>query len=284
MARTIIMADSTVDLPRSMLDDYGIIIIPLYVTLDGASLQDGVNITPEDMYAYIAKTNKIPKTSAATIVDFTTAFEPHIAAGNEIVYIGISEKISATVTQAQIAAKELSAQRIHVVDGRSLSTGTALSVLKASELAREGKSAAEIESRLMEFIPRVRTSFVLDTLTYLYYGGRCSAIQTVGAKLLKIKPRIDMIDGEMSPTEKYRGSISHAARQYTLSILKNVDRIDPERAFITYTQGTDASIIAAVREEVERVNHFKEIIETVAGCVITNHCGRDTIGLLYLER
>ena len=290
MARTVIFTDSTVDLPDDIIVANDIRVVPQYVTLDGDSLQDGISVKPGDIYEYVKRTGKTPKTATTTSVDFAAAFSPVIAEGDEIVFIGISEKLSATVHQAQLAAIECAGHDggtdsvIRVLDGRSLSTGTALSVLKACEYARNGMSADEISSELAAYTPRVRASFVLDSLQFLYYGGRCSALQSIGASLLKIKPRIEVIGGEMRPGEKYRGSLVHVARQFAQNILKGTDKIDPDRVFITYSEGTDQAVISAVRDEVYCANCFREVIETVAGCVITCHCGRNAIGLLYAEK
>ncbi|MDR1263150.1 MAG: DegV family protein [Oscillospiraceae bacterium] len=284
-----ILADSTCDLTSDLVKRYNIGVIPLYVTLDKDSLQDGVQVTPHDLYAYFERTKNTPKTSTPTIGDFAAFFEPYVKAGQEIVFIGISELMSATVNNARAAAAEFPGAKIRCVNSQSLSTGVGMTVLTACELAEQGMGADQIEQTLGASVTRVRASFVLDTLTYLYHGGRCSAVQNIGAMLLKIKPRIQVVNGAMTPTERYRGAFSSVARQYAQSVLGAgkpdvLRRIAPKRVFITYTVDTDRIAIDAVREEVENANYFSEILETTAGCVITSHCGPNTIGVLYLEK
>ncbi|MDR0397334.1 MAG: DegV family protein [Oscillospiraceae bacterium] len=289
MANVKILTDSTCDLTADIIERYNIGVIPLYVTLDKDSLRDGEQVAPRDLYAYFERTKKTPKTSTPTIADFTAVFEPYASRGMEIVFIGISEAMSTTVNNARAAAAEFPGSVIRCVNSQNLSTGVGLVVLEACELARRGLGAEQIEAALIEMVPRVRASFVLDTLTYLYHGGRCSAVQSIGSMLLRIKPRIEVVKGEMTPTEKFRGSFANVARQYAQSALGSanpeyVRRIDPRRAFITDTVDTDRAAVDAVREEAESLHIFESVTETHAGCVITSHCGQNTIGVLFVEK
>ncbi|HML48530.1 MAG TPA: DegV family protein, partial [Clostridia bacterium] len=192
-----IISDSTCDLSEDLKQRYDVQIVPLYVTLGQESFTDGLTITPGDIYRYFEQTKQTPKTAAATVADFYAAFEPHAKEGRDIVFIGISSKMSATVSQAELAAKEFPGIRIRCIDSQSLSSGIGLSVLAACDLAEQGLTADEIASRIHAMVPRVRASFVIDTMTFLYYGGRCSAVKAYGATLLKIKPQISVTDGSM---------------------------------------------------------------------------------------
>ncbi|MDR1600360.1 MAG: DegV family protein [Oscillospiraceae bacterium] len=289
MGKVKVLTDSTCDLTADIVSRYNIGVIPLYVTLDKDSLRDGEQVSPRDLYAYFDQTKRTPKTSTPTIGDFVARFEPYARDGQEIVFVGISEAMSTTVNNARAAAAEFPGAVIRCVNSRSLSTGVGLMVIAACELAERGFGAERIEAELIGMAPRVRASFVLDTLTYLYYGGRCSAVQSIGSMLLRIKPRIEVVNGEMAPTEKYRGSFANVARQYAQSALgaakpESIQRIDPKRVFITYTADTEQAAVDAVREEVEALRYFDEVIETRAGCVITSHCGQNTIGVLFVEK
>ena len=276
-----IISDSTCDLSEALIKKYDIQIVPLYVTLGQESLADGVTVTPGDIYRYFEQTKQTPKTAAATVEDFHAAFEPYAKEGRDIVFIGISSKMSATVGQAQLAANDFPDIRIRCIDSQNLSSGIGLSVLAACELAEQGLTADAIHAQIMDRVARVRSSFVIDTMTFLYHGGRCSAVKAYGATLLKIKPQISVTDGSMHPSEKFRGGIAHVARQYAERALANLPSIDPRRVFITYTQDTDEAVIRAVREVLDAKAYFEEVLETTAGCVITSHCGRNVIGVLY---
>lgn len=279
-----ILSDSTCDLSSDLLKAFDIHTVPLYVTLGEKSLKDGITITPHQIYEHYEATKKTPKTAASTLADFYQFFEPYADAGQDIVYIGISEEMSSTVQNARVAAREFPNVTIRCVDSRSLSTGIGLLVLKACDMAREGASADTIADALEATAPRVSASFVVDDVSFLYHGGRCSAVQAFGASLFSLKPQIVVKDGKMSPAEKFRGSIQRVAKLYAEQALRDVHRIDPTRVFITYSPETDAAVVQAVREAVESKRYFKNIYQTEAGCVITSHCGRNTIGVLYVEK
>ena len=102
--------------------------------------------------------------------------------------------------------------------------------------------------------------------------------------MLSIKPEIAVRNGAMSNRSKFRGSMVSCAEKYVQSLLANRDRIDPRRAFVTYTSGTDEAVVAAVYNTAKAANLFDEIICCEAGCVITSHCGRNTIGLLFVDK
>ena len=199
-----IITDSTCDMDKSLFNEYGIEVIPLSVNLDNRIFRDGIDLSLDEMYSLINKTKTLPKTSAPTPGEFIEFFNQF---SDDIVFIGISTNSSATVQNARLAAKDLPAKNIQVVDSLSLSSGLALQVIEAALLARDGLSAVEIAKRLEEFRTRVRTVFIVDTLEYLYMGGRCSALQNVMGSLLQIKPMIYMQpNGALGVKRKIRGS------------------------------------------------------------------------------
>ena len=184
---------------------------------------------------------------------------------------------------AKIAAEEFINIDIRVVDSRNLSTGIGHLVLIAAELAQEGLSAEEIEVKLNETIPKVRASFFIDTLTFLYRGGRCSALAAFGANSLKIKPQIIVQDGRMKTGAKFRGSTMKVCANYANTVLKDIKKIDPKRVFITHSP-TDTKIAELAFDIVKSKDYFNQIEITEAGCVITSHCGANTLGILYIEK
>jgi len=157
-----------------------------------------------------------------------------------------------------------------------------LLVLYAAELAQAGASAREIEEAVLRRIPQVRASFLIDTLTYLHRGGRCSTLQMIGAAVMKLKPMIQVKDGVMLNTGKFRGSIGKALRQYVKTVLEQ-EEVDPKRVFITHPPmpGDEAQTIV---EMVKAMNLFEEVHETSAGCVISCHCGPGTLGVLFFAK
>ncbi len=280
---TKIIADSTCDLPQAIIDKFDIHIIPLYVILDDKSYKDGLEIQSEEVIAWSDKENMTPKTSAASVEDCKNAMKPYLDKGREVVFICISKGFSSTFDNARIAAKEFEAAKLRIVDSRNLSSGIGLLVHEAGEMAAEGKSADEIADRIEALTPKVRASFFVDKLTFLYRGGRCSALAAFGANALKLKPQIKVVDGLMGTGDKYRGNTLRVCKKYCDAVLEDIERIDPKRVYITFSP-SDRAIVDEAVEIVKSKNYFNEIIESNAGCVITSHCGYNTLGVLYIEK
>ena len=284
--RVQILADSCCDMGEELLSQRGIGVLPLYVLLGEDSYRDGVDITPRMLYDYVDKTQMTPKTAAANVADFIAFFTPYLEEGCDILYIGIGSKISSSVSAATAAVEQLGVQgRVRIIDSQSLSSAIALLLLTASDMAMAGATLTQIADKVQGMVALVRTSFVLDQLEYLYRGGRCSAMANYAASILRIHPQILMVDGALTPSTKYRGNFVRVVHQYTEELLlSEPDNIDPARAFVTYTEGSDEEVIETVYAAAKQANIFNEILLSRAGCVITSHCGRNTIGLLYLKR
>ena len=279
-----IISDSTCDLSRELLERYDVDIVPLHVLMGDSEYEDGVDIMPDEIYAWSDANKTTPKTSAASLERVIEIFKPYIDNGQEIVSFSISEDMSTSANVMRLAARELNAEeRIKVINSANLSTGIGLQVIEAALMAGEGKTAEEIERRIEEIKPRIRTSFVVDTLTYLYRGGRCSGLAAMAGGVLKLHPRISVTDGKMSPGKKYRGNISKAVMDYVKDMEESLKNAEPSRAFITHS-GCDRQLLDAVRSYLEGLGVFEEILETRAGGVISSHCGPGTLGVLFIEK
>lgn len=278
-----IIADSTCDLGDALIRRYDIAIAPLYVTLDETSYRDGVDITAPELLSYCERTKQTPKTAATSVGDFYELFKTYTDAGRDIVFIGISSQMSAEVQNAQMVAVEFPDRVIRCVDSQNLSTGIGLLVIEAAERAEKGMDANQIADEIEALRPKVRASFVLDTLNYLHRGGRCSGLAAMGAAMLSIKPQITVTDGKMAPTDKFRGKITRVIQRYIDKQLKEIARIKPDRVFLTYTTFTDAEVAPFV-EDVRSRGYFDEIFPTTAGSVISSHCGPYTLGILFIEK
>lgn len=279
MAKVRITADSTCDLSPELIQKYNIGIMPLLVGLGETYYLDGVNICPADIYKFVKEEKVLPKTAARSMTDYEEFFRSYTDQGESVVHFIISSEMSSSYQNACIAADEVGGD-IHVIDSRNLSTGIALLMLDALEMADEGKSAGEIADAVRDRAKLVRASFVVDTLDYLRMGGRCSSVEALGANLLKLHPCIEVTNGVMGVAAKYRGPLSKVIIQYAKDKLKNIENIRPDHVFITHTD-CDPAVVASVREEIEKTGHFKNIYETKAGCSVNSHCGQGTLGVLY---
>ncbi|MBR5774481.1 MAG: DegV family protein [Clostridia bacterium] len=277
-----IIADSTCDLPKDIIEKHDITILPLYVVMDEKSYKDGVETTAQDLFDYSDRTKQTPKTSAASVTDFIDTFTPYAEQGYDIIYIGISSGLSSTVQNATIAATEFDT-KIFAFDSLNLSTGIGLQVMRACELREQGLSAEEIIEKLEETRPKVRSSFVIDVMTYLHRGGRCTTLQAVGATMLNLKPQIVVEDGKMRSAKKFRGNIIKSAVDYVNDMLANIEVIDDQRIFITHSL-SKPELVEAVKAAVEAKGYFKEILVSNASSVISSHCGPNCIGILFIEK
>lgn len=280
MSTVKIFSDSTSDLPQSWKDTYDIGIVPLYVVFEEGTYKDGYDITPEEVYRRVAASGVLPKTAAPSPADFMAAFNPVINSGNDIVYISISSSLSSTYQNALLAAGEFPEGRVQVIDSHTLCGGIALLVMKAVRAAEKGLSALEIATMLKHSRSLVETQFVVDTLDYLYMGGRCSGMQNFIGSLLKIRPVLKLVDGSIVPIGKSRGKKEKAVELMLQNALVHVDRMDKELLIIVHTLAEEDALYleTALREK----TNVKEIAIIHAGCVIGSHCGPNTVGLMYM--
>ena len=279
--KVIITRDSTSDLPPDIVEKLNIKTIPLVVNLGDRSYQDGVDITPDDIYKYHDEHGILPKTSAVNVDDMMNFFKPFVDEGYAIVHFTISSSMSSTYQNSCIAADEF--EDVFVIDTQNLSTGEGLLIMKAAEWAAEGLSAKEVYDKVIELIPNVDASFVIDSLEYLHKGGRCSALAALGANLLKLKPCIEVKDGSMGVNKKYRGKYSETLKQYVAERLTDYSDIDLSRVFVTHA-GCDPEIVQQVVDQVKATAPFAELIVSRAGCTISAHCGANTLGVLYIRK
>lgn len=277
----VITADSTCDLSQELKDRYQIHIIPLTILLGGESYLDGVEFSTEDIYTRYRGDGTLPKTSAPSIQQFIDFFTPFLEKGFEVVHLDISSELSVSFNNARLAAMEL--EGVYPVDSRMLSTGVGLLCLEGASCRDKGMSAADIAAHLESLTDKVDTSFVLDTLEFMWKGGRCSGVAALGANLLHLKPGLEMKDGKLGVYKKYRGGIQSVYRQYVKERLANKD-IRPEHVFITDSgevpQETLEELAAIVHEAVPGA----QVHNTKAGCTVTSHCGPKTLGVLFLRK
>lgn len=278
-----IAADSTCDLSDELIERYQITIIPLNIVLDDKSYLDGVEITPDEIYTWSDKYKKTPKTSAITPETAIEKIKGFVDNGDDIIFFGISSEMSTTCNVMKLVREELSTKRLFVIDSKNLSTGIGLQVLRAAQMVTEGKKAEDIVKEIEAAREQVSASFVVDTLTYLARGGRCTQVTALLANTLHLKPRIEVHNGEMGVGKKYRGNIEKVIHHYVKDLTEELLQADSTRVFITHS-GCSDEVIQKVYEEVKQLNYFKEILITRAGGVISSHCGPNTLGVLYYKQ
>lgn len=278
-----IISDSTCDLTKELLEEYNISILPLHVMLGEQDLLDGVTVTPDDIYKWADENKTTPKTSAPSIEDAMDILKPYVDNGDEVIYFSISKEMSTSINVINLAVDELEAtDKVFVIDSANLSTGVGHLVLEAATMAKEGMAAKDIAAKIEELKPRVRASFVVDTLTYLHRGGRCSSVAALAGGVLKLHPKIVVENGKMNATKKYRGKMDSVILSYAKDMEDDYKNAKTDRVFITHS-GCDEKIIESVYSYIKELGIFKEILITKAGGVISSHCGYGTVGVLYIS-
>ena len=276
-----ITSDSTCDLSPELLQRYNIRLLPLYVNMDGKTLRDGVDVKPDDIYAHVSAGGSLPQTAAVNLADYVRAFTELSEKNDFVIHVCISLDFSCCYQNAKLAAADF--DNVYVVDSRNLSTGHGLVVLEAERMAREGMEPDDIVAALHDLTGRVEASFILDRLDYMKKGGRCSTATALGASLLKLHPCLDVVDGKLPVTKKYRGSIEKVVEEYVRDRLRDRTDLDTRRAFLVDTCPDD-HLASIAREVLRQDGRFQEITEAKAGCTIFCHCGPGTLGVIFLRK
>lgn len=277
-----IVVDSTTDLTEEDYKINNIIVIPLLIIQDENVYHDGKDLNIEEMYAMVSKTGKLPQTSAEAPGVFLEIYKKLIGEGYDVVFVGIGEKLSATVTSSRLAASELGTDRIYTIDSNNLSSASGILALKCCKLRDEGKSAEEIYETVQEMASKLVSQFAVETLDYLYKGGRCGGTAALVGKLLHIHPIILVDNGKLIVYKKTRGKMQKAIDEQILLLKKDLPNVDMDYIMIT-SSGCDDEIKNYFIKELSKIINPKSIHCTTTGCVIGSHCGYGTVGLLYLK-
>ena len=273
-----ISAESTIDLPVELLNEFQIHTTPFTILLGNEAKLDG-EVTVPEIISYVNETGVLPKTSAVNEYQYKEHFDKLLEEHDAVIHFALSSEISVACHNAKTCAKNY--DNVYVIDTRTLSTGIALLALYASKLIKQGLSAEEIVEKCEARIPHLQVSFILERLDYLHKGGRCSALSLFGANLLKLRIQILVKDGKMGPANKYRGNMNRCIVSYVNDTLATFNNPDLEQVFITSTTASEEQIesVRAILKE----HGFKHILVTNAGGTITSHCGENCLGILYIN-
>ena len=256
-----VTSDSTCDLPKELLEQYNIDLVPLIVMKEEEEFLDNVTITPTEIFSHVDAGGNLCTTAARSVAVYQDLFSKFSKECDGIIHISLGSGFSSSYQNASIAAQGF--PNVRVVDSRNLSAGHGLMVLRACSL---------------------ETSFVLDRLDYMVKGGRCSMVTALGANLLNLKPCIDLRDGKMGVGKKYRGKYDRCLANYVKDKLQNRQDIDRSVLILVHTRIDDPACMAAVKEQIAASGEFGTIITAVAGCTISCHCGPNTLGVIFARK
>ena len=276
-----VSCETTVDLPEELLNKFDIKTVPFSILLGEEMILDDQQAYKK-IFDYVAQTKILPKTSAVNEVQYEEHFGKLLESYDAIIHISLSSKISSACENALRVAQKMGNDKVMVVDSLSLSTGIALLAIEAHGCVQKGMSLKETYDYVSSKVSHVQASFVLQTLNYLYKGGRCSSLAYFGANLLKIKPEILMTNGEMKTGKKFFGIMKKVGLAYFDDLMARFPEPELENVFITHAgmSGDDAEFL----KEKLRERGFVNIYETRAGGTISSHCGPGCFGILFLTK
>ena len=273
-----ITLDSACDLSQEIIEEYGFRIIPFGVNMGDRFFYDG-EVSTLEIFEWADKNKSLPKTNAVNEESFKEFFEDVLKTHDAIIHFDISSEMSCACNNAINASKSF--ENVFVIDSRTLSTGIGLLAIYASELTKTVDDPKKIVEMVEKRIPDVQASFVLERLDYLHRGGRCSSIALLGANLLKIRPQIEVRDGTMGSTNKFRGKMEKCVTDYCNAVFEKNPTPDKSVIFITHSHATEEMVNAA--KDVVSAHGFDKVYITTAGCTISSHCGKNTLGILFLR-
>ena len=276
-----ICADSTCDLSPELLSQYDIDVFALPVNLGEKACLDGIDVQPDDLYQSDRTTGKLSTTSAPSMPEYLEFFKKYVEQGVAVIHFSISSEMTITHNNCRMAAETL--PDVYAIDTQSLSSGMGRLAIEAAKMAQEGMDAESIVERINQKKNLVEVSFILDTLEFLWKGGRCSGLSAMGANLLKLKPCIEVKDGKMVVGKKYRGQLGNVHGEYIENCLKGRTDLDLSLIFITHS-GIEQQYIDRAVAKVKQVQPFQEVIVTKAGCSVSSHCGPGTLGIIYMRK
>ena len=282
MRRIILSTESGADLPKDLVEKYGIQVVPMHVIMEGKDYLDG-ELSVEEVFDYYSRTKKIPSTAATNVQEYHDLFTKIRVdfPDSIIIHIGYTSKASASFQSALIAAEDF--EDLFLIDTLNVTGGLGAIVLYAATLLEEDPSIGHVQliEKIQSVVPKARLAFLPGSLDFLRAGGRVSNLAYIGGALLKIKPCIELKEGKLVSTKKYRGNMSIVAEKLMQDYLNQYD-IDRKQLYLIYSIGLDESIKRQIEKSARKAG-FENISWMQAGAMISTHAGPGGFGIAGLE-
>lgn len=282
MTRIILSTESGADLPKELVEKHQIQVVPMHVIMEGKDYLDG-ELSVEDVFDYHHRTKKIPSTAATNEHEYQELFKQIRVnfPDSTIVHIGYTSKASASFQSALIAAEDF--ENLHLIDTLNVTGGLGAVVLHAANLLEQEPAIDPVQfiEKIEAIVPKIRLAFLPGSLDFLKAGGRVSNIAYIGGALLKIKPCIELKEGKLVSTTKYRGNMSVVAEKLMRDYLSQYN-INRQQLYLIYSIGLAESIKERM-EEVAKEAGFKKVAWMQAGAMISTHAGPGGFGIAGIE-
>ena len=282
MRRIILSTESGADIPKDLVEKYQIQVVPMHVIMDGKDYLDG-ELSVEEVFDYYSRTKKIPSTAATNVQEYHDLFTKIRVdfPDSIIIHIGYTSKASASFQSALIAAEDF--EGLFLIDTLNVTGGLGAIVLYAATLLEEDPSIGHVQliEKIQSVVPKARLAFLPGSLDFLRAGGRVSNLAYIGGALLKIKPCIELKEGKLVSTKKYRGNMSIVAEKLMQDYLNQYD-IDRKQLYLIYSIGLDESIKRKIEKSAKETG-FENVTWMQAGAMISTHAGPGGFGIAGIE-
>lgn len=282
MRRIILSTESGADLPKDLVEKHQIQVVPMHIIMDGKDYLDG-ELYVEEVFEYHNRTKRIPSTAATNIQEYHDLFTKirKDFPDSIIIHIGYTSKASASFQSALIAAEEF--EDLFLIDALNVTGGLAAIVMYAVTVLEEEPTIGHVQliEKIKSVVPKTRLAFLPGSLDFLKAGGRVSNIAYIGGALLKIKPCIQLKEGKLVSTRKYRGNMSTVAEKLMQDYLDQYD-IDRKQLYLIYSIGLVESVKRRM-DEIAKEAGFEKVTWMQAGAMISTHAGPGGFGIAGLE-
>jgi DegV family protein with EDD domain len=283
MNKIILLTESGSDMPENLVKLHNIQVVPMHVIMGDKSYADG-SIAVTEVYDYYQRTKKVPSTSATNPEEYEELYKKVTEEnpGCIIVHVGYSSKPSCSYQNSIIASEGM--ENVYHADALNVTGGLAAIVLKAAQLIEKHPDIQpnDLVKSIESYATKAKVSFIPGDLVYLRAGGRVSNAAYLGGTLLQLKPLIEIVNGELVSTRKYRGKIGNIVEKYMKEYI-NKYPMDKEQIYLIYSLGLEDNIKQRM-EQIAKEEGFKTIVWIQAGCMISSHSGPGAIGIAAFEK
>ena len=271
--------ESSSDLPKNLRDEYDVHVIPFTVVKGETMVKDGEEPL-ENLYAFVQEKKTLPRTTAVNIEEFKEHFSNLLKEYDAIIHVSMSHACSSAYENAVAASKEFEG-KVFVVDSLVFHTGQSLLVLYAASLINEGLSPEEIAESLKERANYISTTATLETVNYLYKGGRCNAIAMIGANILGLRPMVELRNGEIKLAKKFIGTRKMWTNAYINFVLSKIEKNGADKTVAFVSSTTDMPEATEIAVNKLKAAGFENVFTSKAGATIGTHTGPGTFSIEY---